>query len=93
MAAQNTSAQKPSMGRIVIYNTEAIGYSDNLGAKATGSQWPALVLQVNADGSLRLEVHGPFAHFGKEGTLLVPGAQLNTAKTPVLGTWQWPALI
>lgn len=79
------------MGGIVIFNHAAITHGPPEG-RQTIEQSPALVQGVNKDGSLRLHVFGPFAHFGREGIQLVTAAlQADPAAVAAPGTWQWPA--
>ena len=70
--------QKPSIGRIVIYN-----HPGSADGKYPPQQSPAIIQNVAADGSVRLFVFGPKGQHMDEG--------LTQGDGPT--QWNWPARV
>jgi hypothetical protein len=71
-SAAGAAAQRPSICRMVVYNDHG---------HPTPEQWPAVVVRVNANGSLCLYVmrsknSGPID---------------NVTEGTAVGSWQWPS--
>lgn len=62
----------PTPGRIVLYRS----------AETDQQQVPAMVTQVNPDGTVDLFVMAPHCHFHAHGT--------HEDDSGALGTWSWP---
>lgn len=69
------SEQKPSIGRIVVYN-----HPGSADGKYPPSQSPAIIQNVAADGSVRLFVFGPKGQHMDDGLLQGDGPC----------QWNWP---
>ncbi len=78
----NYMEQKPSIGRIVIYNHP--GSADGLHKP---KQSPAIVQKVNEDGTLEMVVFSVYG--GLFFNHNVPEASYDMAPS----TWQWPARV
>lgn len=78
--------QKPSIGRIVVYNHP--GSADGL---HTPKQSPAIVQKVNDDGTIEMVV---FSVYG--GLFFNHNVKQNTAsegQTPDPSSWMWPVRV
>ncbi len=76
--AAKQAAQKPSIGRIVVYN-----HPGSADGKYPPTQSPAIIQHVAEDGSVRLFVFGPKGQHMDEG--------LTQGDGPC--QWNWPARV
>lgn len=72
------SEQKPSIGRIVVYN-----HPGSADGKYPTTQSPAIIQNVAADGSVRLFVFGPKGQHMDDGLVQGDGPC----------QWNWPARV